>query len=113
MSEQRIEACATLLRQVRTIVDTDGTGDTALETIKQLLVGLANRGEALFPLGDFAMPAAHGRNHILALEDDDGMGLYSDHCPARKGGRTARPRDLVRERRDLRAGSASVLSPHR
>jgi predicted metal-dependent enzyme (double-stranded beta helix superfamily) len=76
MSEQRIEACAALLRQVRTIVDTDGTGSTALETIKGLLVGLANRGETLFPLGDFAMPAAHGRNHILALEDGDGMGLY-------------------------------------
>ena len=47
MSEQRTEACATLLRQVRTIVDTDGTGDTALETIKGLLVGLANRGDAV------------------------------------------------------------------
>lgn len=76
MSEQRIEACATLLRQVRTIVDTDGTRGAALETIKELLLGLANRGEALFPLSDFAMPAAHGRNHILALEDGDGMGLY-------------------------------------
>jgi predicted metal-dependent enzyme (double-stranded beta helix superfamily) len=76
MSEQRTEACITLLRQVRTIVDADGTGGAALETIKGLLVGLANRGEALFPLGDFAMPVAHGRNHILALEDGDGMGLY-------------------------------------
>lgn len=76
MSEERTQACAALLRQARAIVDADGTGEAALEKIKNLLVGLADRGEALFPPGDFAMPAAHGRNHILALEDGDGMGLY-------------------------------------
>jgi predicted metal-dependent enzyme (double-stranded beta helix superfamily) len=76
MSKQRTEACEALLRQARTIVDTDGTGDAALAKIKELLVGLANQGEGLFPPGDFAMPAAQGRNHILALEDGDGMGLY-------------------------------------
>jgi predicted metal-dependent enzyme (double-stranded beta helix superfamily) len=73
---ERAEACATLLRQARSIVNVDGTGESALEKIKGLLVGLANQGEALFPTGDFAMPAAQGRNHILALEDGDGMGLY-------------------------------------
>jgi predicted metal-dependent enzyme (double-stranded beta helix superfamily) len=76
MSEHRAEACATLLRQARAVVDADGTGDAALGKIKGLLVGLADRGEALFPPGDFAMPAAQGRNHVLALEDGDGMGLY-------------------------------------
>ena len=76
MSEKRTEACAVLIRQARVIVDTDGTGDAALDKIKGLLVGLANRGEAMFPRGDFAMPDAQGRNHILALEDGDGMGLY-------------------------------------
>jgi predicted metal-dependent enzyme (double-stranded beta helix superfamily) len=76
MSEQRAEACATLLRQARTIVNADGTGSAALEKLKGLLVGLANQGEALFPRDDFAMPVAQGRNHILALEDGDGMGLY-------------------------------------
>jgi predicted metal-dependent enzyme (double-stranded beta helix superfamily) len=76
MSEQRTQACATLIRQARAIVDADGAGEAALEKIKELLVGLANRGEALFPLGDFAMPDAQGRNHVLALEDNDGMGLY-------------------------------------
>jgi len=76
MSKQRTNACATLLRKVRAIVDKDGADEVALEKIKKLLVGLANRGEALFPRGDFAMPDAHGRNHILALEDGDGMGLY-------------------------------------
>jgi predicted metal-dependent enzyme (double-stranded beta helix superfamily) len=76
MSEQRAEACATLLRQARAIVDSDGTGEAALDKIRALLVKLADHGEALFPRGDFAMPAAHGRNHVLALEDGDGMGLY-------------------------------------
>jgi predicted metal-dependent enzyme (double-stranded beta helix superfamily) len=76
MSKQRTEACEALIRQARTIVDADGTGDAALEKIKALLVGLANQGETLFPRDDFAMPAAQGRNHILALEDGDGMGLY-------------------------------------
>jgi predicted metal-dependent enzyme (double-stranded beta helix superfamily) len=76
MSEQRAEACEALLRQARSIVDTDGTGEAALEKLKALLVGLADRGEALFPRNDFAMPAAQGRNHILALEDGDGLGLY-------------------------------------
>ena len=76
MSEERTQACAALLRQARAIIDTDGTGDAGLEKIKELLVALADRGEALFPLSDFAMPKAQGRNHILALEDGDGMGLY-------------------------------------
>ena len=76
MSKQRTNACATLLRKARAIVDKDGTDEAALEKIKKLVVGLANCGEALFPRGDFAMPDAHGRNHILALEDGDGMGLY-------------------------------------
>jgi predicted metal-dependent enzyme (double-stranded beta helix superfamily) len=76
MSKERTEACATLLRQARAIVDADGSNEAALEKIKGLLVDLANRGEALFPRADFDMPVAQGRNHILALEDGDGMGLY-------------------------------------
>ena len=76
MSKRRTQACETLLRLARKIVDTEGTGEAALAKIKDLLVALADRGEALFPRGAFAMPAAHGRNHILALEDGDGMGLY-------------------------------------
>ena len=76
MSEQREQACGELIRQARAIIDADGTGDAALDKIKDLVVALANRGEALFPRGDFAMPDAQGRNHILALEGNDGMGLY-------------------------------------
>jgi predicted metal-dependent enzyme (double-stranded beta helix superfamily) len=76
MSEERTNACTTLIRQARDIIDADGSGEVALEQIKVLLVGLANRGEALFPRDDFAMPDAQGRNHILALENGDGMGLY-------------------------------------
>jgi predicted metal-dependent enzyme (double-stranded beta helix superfamily) len=76
MNNQRAEACAALIKQARAIIDAEGAGDAALEKIKALLVGLADRGSALFPLGDFAMPDAQGRNHVLALEDGDGMGLY-------------------------------------
>jgi predicted metal-dependent enzyme (double-stranded beta helix superfamily) len=76
MSKRRTQACETLIRRVRTIVDAEGTGDAALEKVKDLLVGLANRGEALFPRSAFAMPTAQGRNHVLALEGGDGMGLY-------------------------------------
>lgn len=76
MTQERTEACAELIRQARTIVNQDGTGEAALERIKHLLVDLANRGDGLFPRDDFAMPDAQGRNHILALEDGDGMGLY-------------------------------------
>ncbi len=76
MSKQREEACAALLRQARAIVDEQGTGDAALHRVKDLLVELANHGRTLFPEVDFAMPDAQGRNHILALEDGDGMGLY-------------------------------------
>jgi predicted metal-dependent enzyme (double-stranded beta helix superfamily) len=76
MNEERTQACAALLRQARAIVDAEGTGEAALEKIKHLLVGLADRGTALFPRGDFAMPVAQGRNHVLALEQGDGMGLY-------------------------------------
>jgi predicted metal-dependent enzyme (double-stranded beta helix superfamily) len=76
MSKRRTQACETLLRRARRIVDAKGTGEAALAKIRDLLVALANRGEALFPLGAFAMPAAQGRNHVLALEDGDGMGLY-------------------------------------
>lgn len=76
MSRERDEACAALLRQARMIIDAEGTGETALRKVKDLLVGLASEGEALFPAADFAMPVAQGRNHVLALEDGDGMGLY-------------------------------------
>jgi predicted metal-dependent enzyme (double-stranded beta helix superfamily) len=76
MSNERTEACNALIQRVRTIVDADGAGEAALAKVKDLLVGLASRGEALFPAGDFAMPDAQGRNHVLALEGGDGMGLY-------------------------------------
>src|SRR3954467_7991765 len=76
MSAERAEACATLIQQARAILEAEGNGAAALETIKGLLVRLADRGEALFPPGDFAMPDAQGRNHVLALEGGDGMGMY-------------------------------------
>src|SRR3954447_20034583 len=76
MSVERQAACIRLIEQARAIVDAEGTGQAALDQIKTLLVDLANAGESLFPRADFAMPDAQGRNHILALEGHDGMGLY-------------------------------------
>jgi predicted metal-dependent enzyme (double-stranded beta helix superfamily) len=76
MGGQRAEACAELIQQARAIVDAEGAGEAALGRITTLLVELANQGEALFPRANFAMPDAQGRNHVLALEGDDGMGLY-------------------------------------
>jgi predicted metal-dependent enzyme (double-stranded beta helix superfamily) len=73
---RRDAACRKLLAQARSIVDRNGNGGEALESIKALLVTLAGKGESLFPRDDFAMPDAHGRNHVLAVEDGDGMGLY-------------------------------------
>jgi predicted metal-dependent enzyme (double-stranded beta helix superfamily) len=65
-----------VIQQTRAIVDADGTNEAALENIKTLLVRLAERGEAVFPRGDFAMPDAQARSHTLALEGGDGIGLY-------------------------------------
>jgi predicted metal-dependent enzyme (double-stranded beta helix superfamily) len=64
-----------LIQQARAIVDAEGTGELALVKINSLLVYLANQGDTLFPRTDFAMPDAQGRNHILALEGNDGMSL--------------------------------------
>jgi predicted metal-dependent enzyme (double-stranded beta helix superfamily) len=76
MNAERETACENLIQQARAIVDAEGTGEPALDKIRTLLVDLANTGETLFPLADFAMPDAQGRNHVLALEANDGMGLY-------------------------------------
>ena len=76
MNPERDQACAHLIEQARAIITADGTGEPALARIRTLLVDLANRGTSLFPAADFAMPDAQGRNHILALEGNDGMGLY-------------------------------------
>jgi len=73
---RRNAACRKLLRQARAIIDGEGTQEAALESIRILLVRLAAKGEDLFPRDDFAMPEAQGRNHVLALEKGDGMGLY-------------------------------------
>jgi len=76
MSEKRSQACQALITRARAIIDAEGMDQAALGKVKDLLVELASQGTALFPPEDFAMPDAQGRNHILALEDGDGMGLY-------------------------------------
>jgi predicted metal-dependent enzyme (double-stranded beta helix superfamily) len=74
-SDQRAGACAELMRTVHAITAKEGITPSALHEIKLALVGLANRTE-LFPLSDFTMPDAQGRNHPLLVEDNDGLGLY-------------------------------------
>lgn len=75
-AKRRETACQELLARARAIIDAEGSGEAPLQKIKTLLVDLAAQGEKLFPKAEFAMPDAQGRNHPLALEDGDGMGLY-------------------------------------
>lgn len=75
ISDARTRACSKLLRDVHAITDKEGITPSALHAIKLKLVALARRTD-LFPLADFAMPDAHGRNHPLLVEGDDGHGLY-------------------------------------
>ncbi len=75
ISDRRAQACARLMRDVHAITDKEGVTPTALHEIKLKLVALALKTE-LFPLADFAMPDAQGRNHPLLIEDNDGHGLY-------------------------------------
>jgi predicted metal-dependent enzyme (double-stranded beta helix superfamily) len=75
VATRRRAACRTLLGQVHAILDQEGVTPSALHAIKLKLTALAKR-TALFPPGDFAMPEAEGRNHILEVEDNDGLGLY-------------------------------------
>ena len=75
IATKRQRACAALMQQVHEITAAEGPTPTALHAIKQKLVALAARAE-LFPLADFEMPVAQGRNHPLLVEQDDGHGLY-------------------------------------
>jgi len=75
VAPRRNRACAKLLKDVNTILIIEGPTPSALHAIKLKLVALANKID-LFPMADFAMPVSQGRNHPLAIEDDDGMGLY-------------------------------------
>lgn len=75
VADKRKAACKTLVRQVHAIIAKEGITPSALHEIKLKLVTLTKRS-GLFPLSDFAMPEAEGRNHILEVADDDGPGLY-------------------------------------
>jgi predicted metal-dependent enzyme (double-stranded beta helix superfamily) len=75
VAAKRNAACNRLLRQVETILASEGVTPSALHALKLKLVALANRAD-LFPASDFAMPEAEGRSHILAVSENDGPGLY-------------------------------------
>jgi predicted metal-dependent enzyme (double-stranded beta helix superfamily) len=72
---RRERACAELLHEVHAITSHEGITPSALHAIRLKLVALARRTD-LFPLSDFAMPEAQGRNHPLLVEENDGHGLY-------------------------------------
>lgn len=76
IASRRKAACTTLLRRVREIEIASGINDASLQRIKALLLELAAQGTVLFPDADFALPEAHGRNHMLDDAADDGYGLY-------------------------------------
>ena len=75
VADKRKRASAKLMADVHAIVAKEGPTPSALHAIKLKLVALANKAE-LFPLADFEMPVAQGRNHPLLVEDKDGFGLY-------------------------------------
>lgn len=75
IADRRAQACARLLRDVHAITGKEGITPSTLHAIKLKLVALARHTD-LFPLADFAMPDAQGRNHPLLVEDNDGHGLY-------------------------------------
>ncbi len=75
VSDKRNRACRKLLADVHDVTSREGITPSALHAIKLKLVALAAKKE-LFPLADFEMPVAEGRNHPLLVEDGDGHGLY-------------------------------------
>ena len=75
VATKRNRACAKLIADVHAITAREGVTPSALHAIKLKLVALARKAE-LFPLADFEMPMAEGRNHPLLVEDNDGHGLY-------------------------------------
>jgi predicted metal-dependent enzyme (double-stranded beta helix superfamily) len=75
VAARRARACKTFLEQVHSTTATEGINPSTLHAIKLKLVAFAKRTD-LFPLTDFAMPEAQGRNHPLLVEDNDGHGLY-------------------------------------
>jgi predicted metal-dependent enzyme (double-stranded beta helix superfamily) len=76
VATRRARACKTLLDQVHAVTAREGINPSTLHAIKLKVMALARRSE-LFPLSDFTMPSAQGRNHALLVEDgDDGHGVY-------------------------------------
>jgi predicted metal-dependent enzyme (double-stranded beta helix superfamily) len=75
ISERRTRACVKFMARVHDIAAKEGITSSALHAMKKKLVALAEQTD-LFPLSDFEMPVAQGRNHPLLVEEGDGYGLY-------------------------------------
>ena len=76
VAARRQAACQDLLAQARAVLAPEGATADALAQLRDRLVALARDHADLFPLGDFAMPEAQGRNHMLDAAENDGLGLY-------------------------------------
>ena len=75
VSTRRQAACQDLLAKVRALHASKGATPAVLKKSRDLLVALAGQTD-LFPMSDFAMPDAQGRNHMLDDAANDGFGLY-------------------------------------
>jgi predicted metal-dependent enzyme (double-stranded beta helix superfamily) len=89
VSDKRNRACKKLLTDAHAITAKEGLTPSALHALKLKLVALAAKKD-LFPLADFEMPVAEGRNHPLLVEDNDGHGLY---LTISRPGKEAAPHD--------------------
>lgn len=77
LMDQRHEAVAAAIDEVRAIEDRYGVTPAALERLKPLLTALASRTE-LFPPQQFRVPeGAHGRIYRLAEDPDHRFALYA------------------------------------
>ncbi len=72
----RQAACQALLREARAIEAAHGITPAGMDRMRQLVIGLAQQGDTLFPDADFAPPQAYGRNHLLDDTTDAQFALY-------------------------------------
>ena len=76
LAAKRRKAPHALCAQAHAITAAEGVTEASLAKIKDLLLGVAAQGEALFPKSDFPLPHAQGRTIPIEVEENDGYGLY-------------------------------------
>jgi predicted metal-dependent enzyme (double-stranded beta helix superfamily) len=73
LADTRRKACQALFGQAHAITAAEGVTEASLAKIKTLLLAFAARGDSLFPKEDFPLPHAQGCNHIVDVEENDGL----------------------------------------